>query len=478
MTRFALTGSALALALAVVLGAGSATAARSVCPASNPPNELLLVGGSGQTVQLGKPFQGNLQVQLANTNGCELTGNLAGISIDFVAPASGASGIFAATGSRIAVVGTDAHGVATAPTFVAGDTAGSYGVDAQSDYGSVKLYLTNTADGLAASIAATGTTSQEATVNGQYAQPLRARVLDANGKPVQGATVSFSIIAGANGAAASFLGGGQATVSTDAAGLATSPPLLANGTPGRFIATAVTGALAVVATYSLDNHAAATSIAAAGTVRAHAAVESRYAQPLEARVLDGSGLPLEGANVTFTISQSGGGASAGFVGGGTQAHALTDANGQATSPPLLANKIAGTFTAVATTNGGTHVAEYTLTNRAGIPHTVTAGSASGESATVGARFPVPLAVTVTDKNGNPVFAAAVVFGAPARGPSGRFTTRRLRSSRTARVFTNEKGIAVAPAFAANANAGGYVVTATVGGVPNRVAFALVNKPRG
>src|SRR5207244_2527976 len=69
---FVLTGLTVAVALAAS-GAG-ARAASSACPTSNPPNELLLVGGSGQQAQLGKQFAENLRVALANTNGCPLTG--------------------------------------------------------------------------------------------------------------------------------------------------------------------------------------------------------------------------------------------------------------------------------------------------------------------------------------------------------------------------------------------------------------------
>src|SRR5262245_63157425 len=74
---------------------GPRAVAADACPTSNPPNMLKVVGGSSQTAQLGKAFQTNLQVALANSNGCPLTGPLAGVSVDFTAPANGASGTFA-----------------------------------------------------------------------------------------------------------------------------------------------------------------------------------------------------------------------------------------------------------------------------------------------------------------------------------------------------------------------------------------------
>ena len=285
-----LTFTSLVLAVVLGLGAGSSPAAPSTCPTSYPPNELVLVDGSRQTAQLGRQFASPLQVALANTNGCPLTGNLAGENVTFDAPAAGPSGIFSGSGSREAVVGTNADGVATAPTLTANFTAGSYAVDAHADVGAVAINLTNTASGLAASIAPTNGTPQTAQVNSRFGQPLQARVVDAAGNPVQGATVGFAVVPGATGAGASFLGGGQAT--TDSNGLATSPPLEANGSPGRFSAVASTDGVAAVATYTLDNQAADYTLSAVGVTTQTAAVNSRFGQPLQARVTDPGGNPV------------------------------------------------------------------------------------------------------------------------------------------------------------------------------------------
>lgn len=474
-------------AVAALAGASTASATGTACPASNPPNEIVIDGGSGQTAQLGTTFATSLQVKLANTNGCDLTGNLAGVNIDFVAPADRASGIFASTGTNVAGAGTDASGVATAPAFTANDTAGSYSVHAESDYGSVKLYLTNTASGLAASISAAGTASQTATINALYPSALQARVTDANGSPVQAATVTFQVVPGVTGAGGIFLGE-QASASTRADGIATAPPLLANEKPGRFTAVASVAGVSAVAIYTLDNHAATQTVTIAPNgLTATATVARRFTAPLEARVLDANGQPLEGASVTFTIttpaaagSTGSSGAGANFLSGGTQANELTDANGVASSPPLLANTAAGAFTAVATTSSGTQPLIYKLRNLAAKPNTIMAGAASGESTRTGTRFPIRLAVTVDDRYGNPVADATVGFRAPRRGSSGHFTTRRhaaTKKTRLATVKTNREGIAVAPPFEADRKAGGYIVTATVKRAGKHVAFALLNVAR-
>ena len=75
---------------------GTGTSTR---PSTNPPNELTLVGGTPQTAQLQSAFATPLQVALGNSNGCPVTTAVAGTPVTFTAPAGGASGTFAASGS-------------------------------------------------------------------------------------------------------------------------------------------------------------------------------------------------------------------------------------------------------------------------------------------------------------------------------------------------------------------------------------------
>jgi protocatechuate 3,4-dioxygenase beta subunit len=604
------------LRLAVVVGFAALTglvstnpapARADACPTSNPPNTMVLVGGTPQTAKLYQPFAETLQVTLANTNGCPITTQSAGTPVTFAAPSSGAGGTFSASGSNTLIVGTNAAGAASASEFVANGSAGSYSITATSTYGSVSFSLTNTASGIAATIMPAAAQSQSATTGSRYPQPLQATVHDANGNPVEGASVTFTLGAstgagaGAAAAGASFDGGsaqaivrtnasgtatsalftanttagtftatastggvvepavftldnlagrpptisalapakqsatigrrygkplqvkvldgngnplqgatvtfslGTATSgggggaggsasagagasfvdgssvvsqSTDAAGVATSPRFTANTTAGRFTATATTTGTTEAATFSLDNLAGRTpSITNIGTSKRSATVGARYAKPLQVKVRDGSGRPMQGASVTFALGASAGAgpatsAGATFAGGSSQATELTNASGIATSPRLTANTTAGIFTATATTTGTTRAASFALHNRPGKPAMITAGVAATASTALGTRFPVRLAVTITDKNGNTVAGIAVRFTAPASGASGRFNGQK----RVVTVKTDAKGVAVAPPFVANRTPGGYVVTATAR--RRAAAFALVNQPVG
>ena len=69
-------------------------------PHEQPPNELLLLGGTPQTAKLNTTFASPLQTTLANSDGCPVTTTVTGTPVTFTAPASGASATFAASGSR------------------------------------------------------------------------------------------------------------------------------------------------------------------------------------------------------------------------------------------------------------------------------------------------------------------------------------------------------------------------------------------
>jgi hypothetical protein len=463
-----------ALLVAAVLGAGvaRATPADSGCPAYNPPSTLVLAAGTPQSAPLGTPFQTGFRVALAATNGCPITTPLAGVAVTFTAPASGPSGVFSASGTNAALVGTDDSGTATAPMFSANMLPGGFLVVASSALGSVVFSVVNTPSGVPATITTLAPSSQSAVVGARFSKPLRIEVLDATGKPVEGANVSFSL-----GAGASFDGGGaQATSSTDATGIATSPSFVAGPTAGTFTAIATVTGVSGQARFTLDDLGAKPSrLSLVGRATQSAVVGTRYRQPLEVRVRDAAGRPVGGATVSFSLGSSAGGtgstAGATFVGGSAQATATTNAKGIASSPRLTANTTAGSFVATATMTGG-GTALVSLRNRAGRPASVTAGAAASESTTIGSRFPVRLAVTVTDRNGNAVSGVVVTFSAPRDGASGRFGHGR----RTVRLETDARGIAVAPAFIADGIPGGYVVRAIAAG--HSAAFGLVNEPAG
>ena len=403
------------LAVAGALGAGASTLAggaaaataepgggsSSNCPTSTTPNAMTLVAGTPQTATLDSAYASGLQVALTNGDGCAVTSGAAGVAVTFSAPSSGASGVFSASATNTVTVGADSSGMVAAPTFTANGIAGSYTVTAFSEYGTVTFALTNTAAGTPARLVALSPQTQTATVTHGYRQALAVQVLDGAGNPVADASVTFTLTASTaaspcdtsssgagSGADASFAGGAsEASATSNAAGVATSPALTANGETGTFTASAALGSS-----------------------------------------------------------------------GASEPHSGTSASSIA---PAI----------------------FTLGNLAGTPAKLTLGVGATQSARVGARFPVSLAFTVSDAQGNRVPDALVSFAAPAAGPSGRFTVRvasrsrrreHTRQARVAYVRTNACGIAVAPAYTANREPGGYVVEAQAGHA-RAAAFALVNE---
>ncbi len=267
----------------------------------------------------------------------------------FTAPGSGPSGTFSSSGSNAVLVGSNASGTATAPQFTANRLTGGYQLVASSDYGSVSFSLVNTASGVPATIAAGAWSSQAAYVGSRYAEPLVATVLDANGNPVDGAPVTFTLGgagagAGSATAGASFDGGSaQVTETTDATGVATSPLFTAGSTAGRFTASAATAGVVEPAAYALDNLAGKPPrITALAPATQSATVGFPYAKPLQVKLLDARGKPVQGATVTFTLgagTNAGGAAGGGsgspgasFAGGAGQVSELTELPGSPRRP--------------------------------------------------------------------------------------------------------------------------------------------------
>ncbi|MGH2904309.1 MAG: hypothetical protein ACRDK7_12125 [Solirubrobacteraceae bacterium] len=230
-------------------------------------------------------------------------------------------------------------------------------------------------------------------------------------------------------------------------------------------------------------------------------LNSAFTGGLQVALSNSDGCAVTGAAgvpVTFTAPSAG--ASGLFSASNSNTVTVgADSSGSAAAPTFTANDTQGSYTVTASSQYGS--VSFALTNAAvavgvwcstldkraslsaGEPVKLTPGVGSTQSAPAGARFPIRLAVTVTDAEGNPVPNAQIAFSAPAHGASGRFTTHTRGShhhhshashSRTVRVKTNACGIAVAPPFAADDRRGGYVVKASVKHA-GTAAFALVNE---
>lgn len=256
----------------------------------------------------------------------------------------------------------------------------------------------------------------------------------------------------------------------------------------------------------------------AGTPQS-ATLGTPFTTNLQVGFTNGNGCPVTtavaGTPVTFSAPSKG--ASGLFSASGSNTVTVGgDASGMASAPTFTANYLAGSYTLTASSAYGSVL--FSLTNvegsaanacgtassagtptgatlgLAGKPTKLTAGVGVSQSTARGTRFPIHLAVTVTDAGKSPVPGVLVTFAAPDRGPSGYFTVRSggalpamspsLHSGtadahpahrRRVEVRTDACGVALAPTFTANRRVGGYVVVASMERM--RAAFALVNEGR-
>ena len=306
-----------------------------------------------------------------------------------------------------------------------------------------------------------GTTPQSATVLTAFANGLAVTVRDAGNNPVPGVVVNFVLPYG--GASAVFTGAVAAT--TDASGIA-AVPITANAVAGGpYLAGATAPGYANV-NFSLTNNPgpASAMTANAGTTPQSVAVSAVAAHAPAVTVTDASNNPISGISVTFTAPATG--ATGTFSNATHTITIVSDASGVASAPFTTNGTLGGPYMLTAAAAGLTPV-NFSLTNVAGPPATMTAkAGTTPQSANVSTVFANGLAVTVRDAGNNPVPGVVVNFVLPYGGASATF-------SGPAVATTDASGIA-SVSITANATAGGpYLGGATLAGLPN-VNFSLTN----
>jgi MYXO-CTERM domain-containing protein len=419
------------------------SANRAVTAAFVPPSTISVSSGSPQTTTVSTAFALPLKALVVDSS----MNPLAGVTVVFSAPGSGASATLGA-----ATATTDAQGIASV-TVTANATAGAYQVTAgiSGTTASTTFSLANI--GAPASITVVSGSGQSATVGTAFASPLVVVVRDSASQLVPNATVTFA--APATGARATL---GATTATSNASGQA-SVSATAGTVAGGYNVTASVSGVATAATFALTNSVgAAAAITATSGGGQSATVGAAFTSPLVATVTDSFGNPIAGVTVTFAAPTTGARATLATT------TATTDAAGQVSSA-ATANSISGGYAVTAAATGVATAASFALTNSAGAPASITATSGGGQATLVGTAFASGLVVTVRDAASNLVPGATVTFTAPASGAAATFAS--------ATATTNAAGQASAAATA-NATVGMYSVSAAVSGVGTAAAFSLRN----
>jgi|GEM_PF-1554402 len=211
----------------------------------SPAYQFSIIGGGEQSVLVGQPFAQPLGVRVTDQYGNPVPG----VAVTFAAPESGPSATFG--GATTFVVTTDAAGLASVQAL-ANTLAGQYVVTAASPSvtPAAPFTLTNTPDAPALINVLSGT-DQIATIDTPFSQPLVVRVTDQYGNPLSGISVTFA--APESGPSATFGGATTFVITTNAEGLATAQPPLANNQAGQYVVMALASGVSSSAPFTLTN---------------------------------------------------------------------------------------------------------------------------------------------------------------------------------------------------------------------------------
>jgi hypothetical protein len=302
---------------------------------------------------------------------------------------------------------------------------------------------------------AQSTSPQTAVAGTTVGTPPSVIVKDANGNPVAGVSITFTVTSGAGS-----VGGGGTTVgvTTNAAGIATLDSWTLGSAAGLNTLTASSAGLTAV-TFSATGTAGAAYQISANSAQSQSATAGG---PVGARpsviVKDAIGNPVVGVSITFTVISGGG-----SVGGvGTTVDVTTDSSGVATVGSWTLGPSADVNDQVTASGSGLTGSPVTFsaTPTVGTPAQIVANSAQTQLATAGGPVGVLPSVIVEDANGNPVSDVSVAFTvSPGSG---------LVSGTP--VSTDPSGIATVGIWTLGASAGTNTLTATVAGVSASVTF--------
>ena len=384
--RSAFLGAAMGIA-AFAAGCGETTVSAPL-----PAGSIVVVSGQAQSGVAGQVLPEPITVRVLGTDGQPLPG----VQVTFAASGTGSVSPAAAT--------TDADGLA-GTQWTLGRTTGANALTASAAADVTTAIAATAAAGPPATIAAVAGDNQTALAGTPVTTPPSVRVTDANGNPVEGAAVTFSILSG----------GGRVTDGlrrTSAQGVATAGSWVLGSTVGTQTLTARAEESGVANNPVLFTATATARIPAqmVATAGNNQRAPANQLVPIAPTVVvtDAFGQGLPGIVVTFSVTSGGG-----SVVGGRQ---VTDQSGTASVGGWFLGNVLGPNTLAASTPGVPSVT-FTATAEAGTPAIVVAIAGDDQTAVQGTAVSVKPAVRVTDSRGNPVSGATVTFAVVLGGGS-------------------------------------------------------------
>ena len=444
---------------ATVASSGLTTQTLGMTNVAGAPASVVVADATTSAV-VGTGNFGAITATVKDTFGNVLSGQPVVFSVPTLATAAG--GTFGAGGSDPET--TNGSGVATSTTLSSNTVAGTYNVTASVTGTAVTghLAMTNT-PGVFKLVQVYAGSNQSVATAKPFGTLMQALVTDIYGNPASGGTVVFT--APSSGSGGTFPPAATtATVGpSTSTGLVSAPVLTANSTVGPFTVTAALQGTTSTATFNLAVAAgtpASISVTSGTQQSETATVNSGFASPLSATVLDSNSNPVAFVNVTFTAPSAGAGVS---FNGATTATVQTNASGVAVVPgPVTANATAGAYSVVASVPSVPSLTvSYSLSNSAGAPASISLTTGAGLSAQISSAFSA-ITATVKDSGGNVVPGASVNFSvATVTGGA----TATFAASPAMPVLTNSVGVANAPVLSAGTLVGTISLTASVASTP-------------
>ena len=387
-----------------------------VLPSEGEPAHITIVQGSPQSGRVGETLAESLVVEVTD-------------GTDRLVP--GATVVFQLTGGSTGTqllpdtVTTGSNGRASSQVVLGtqvGATNGVAQVVVAANRNPVQASFTVTALPASANgLSAVSGDNQTAPAGSALPAPLVAKVTDAFGNPVAGVTISWAPTGGGTLSAGTTQTGDDGQTSVQfALGPAAGPQSVTAsaeglaGSPLIFSLTATAGTASGISIVSGDGQ---TGAAGAPLTAA-----------LVVKVADGSGNPVSGATVTWTVTAGGGNPN--------PASGTTDANGQAATTWTL-GAIPGTNTLAAAVAGVGSIS-FTATGVSGAPSRLAVLTQPSETAQIGTPFGRQPVIQVRDGQGNDVAQGGVSVTAAIASGAGTLggTTTRATDAQGRASFTD------------------------------------------
>ncbi|WMT16661.1 Ig-like domain-containing protein [Serratia fonticola] len=398
-----------------------------------------IIDENGLTAEAGNTTANGTDVNLVTLPVKDANGNpVPGVDVTFTVTNPDGS-------TRQQTVTTDANGIASLP--VTSDKAGSVKVEAEVGGVTSSTELSFVADSSTAIIDENGLSGKagNTTANGTDVNLVTLPVKDANGNPVPGVDVTFTVT-NPDGSTR------QQTVTTDENGIASLP--VTSDKAGSVKVEAEVGGVtsSTELSFVADSSTATIDENGLSGKAGNTTANGTDVNTVQLPVKDAKGNPVPGVDVTFTVTNPDGST--------RQQTVTTDANGIASLP--VTSDQAGSVKVKAEVGGVTSSTELSFvadSSTATIDEnglTAEAGNTTANGTDVNL-----VTLPVKDANGNPVPGVDVTF--TVTNPDG--------STRQQTVTTDENGIASLPVT--SDKAGSVKVEAEVGGVTSSTELSFV-----